>query len=104
MKNNIFTDLLVMNNINSYFSTIQALTTPEAANNRHIISTDSVWMKDIALAVAKEFKPQGYSIPTGQLPYFLCWVAGLFNKGMKNNILPRIGKVMKVDNKRVGII
>ncbi|XP_071545350.1 uncharacterized protein [Panulirus ornatus] len=80
---------------------VKALTIPEAANNRHIISTDSVWMKDIAMAVAKEFKPQGYSISTGQLPYFLCWVAGLFNKGMKNNVLPRIGKVLKVDNKRM---
>nr|XP_045599703.1 phenylacetaldehyde reductase-like isoform X3 [Procambarus clarkii] len=80
---------------------VKALTLPEAANNRHIIYTDSVWVKDIALAVAKEFKPQGYSIPTGQLPYFLCWVAGLFNKSMKNNILPRIGKVMKIDNKRM---
>ncbi|XP_069180968.1 uncharacterized protein [Procambarus clarkii] len=80
---------------------VKALTLPEAVNNRHIIYTDSVWVKDIALAVAKEFKPQGYSIPTGQLPYFLCWVAGLFNKSMKNNILPRIGKVMKIDNKRM---
>ncbi|XP_047485902.1 phenylacetaldehyde reductase-like, partial [Penaeus chinensis] len=60
-----------------------------------------VWMKDIALAASKEFKPQGYSIPTGQLPYFLCWVAGLFNKGMKNNILPRLGKQISASNKRM---
>lgn len=58
-------------------------------------------MKDIAVTVAKEFKPQGYSIATGQLPYFLMWVAGFFNKGVKNNLLPRIGKTLKVDNKRV---
>ncbi|XP_047485963.1 eukaryotic translation initiation factor 4 gamma-like [Penaeus chinensis] len=58
-------------------------------------------MKDIALAASKEFKPQGYSIPTGQLPYFLCWVAGLFNKGMKNNILPRLGKQISASNKRM---
>ncbi|XP_037793041.1 putative uncharacterized oxidoreductase C513.07 [Penaeus monodon] len=80
---------------------VKALTAPEAVNNRHIISTDSVWVKDIAMAASKEFKPQGYSIPTGQLPYFLCWVAGLFNKGMKNNILPRLGKQINASNKRM---
>ncbi|XP_063595452.1 uncharacterized protein LOC134772408 [Penaeus indicus] len=80
---------------------VKALTAPEAVNNRHIIYTDSVWIKDIALAASKEFKPQGYSIPTGQLPYFLCWVAGLFNKGMKNNILPRLGKQLTASNKRM---
>ncbi|XP_042883889.1 uncharacterized protein LOC122260598 [Penaeus japonicus] len=80
---------------------VKALTAPEAVNNRHIICTDSVWVKDIALAASKEFKPQGYSIPTGQLPYFLCWVAGLFNKGMKNNILPRLGKQLNASNKRM---
>ncbi|XP_069998757.1 uncharacterized protein [Penaeus vannamei] len=80
---------------------VKALTAPEAVNNRHIICTDSVWVKDIAMAASKEFKPQGYSIPTGQLPYFLCWVAGLFNKGMKNNILPRLGKQLNASNKRM---
>ncbi|CAL4078695.1 unnamed protein product [Meganyctiphanes norvegica] len=80
---------------------LKALTAPEAANNRHIVSTDTIWIKDAAATVAKEFKPQGYSIPTGQLPYFVCWVAGLFNKNMKSNILPRIGKQFNVDNKRM---
>lgn len=61
-------------------------------------------MKDIAMAVAKEFKPQGYSIPTSQLPYFMVWMAGFFNKSVKNNILPRIGKVIKADNTRVSTI
>ncbi|XP_063854037.1 LOW QUALITY PROTEIN: uncharacterized protein LOC135096465 [Scylla paramamosain] len=49
----------------------------------------------------RRFRPQGYSIATAQLPYVLCWVAGLFNKPMRNNILPRIGKTMSVDNKRM---
>ncbi|XP_042209022.1 putative uncharacterized oxidoreductase YDR541C isoform X3 [Homarus americanus] len=80
---------------------LKALTMPEAVNNRHIICTDSVWVKDISMAVAKEFKPQGYSIATGQFPYFACWLLGLFNKGMKNTILPRIGKTIKIDNKRM---
>lgn len=80
---------------------IKALTLPEAANNRHIIATDCYWYRDIAVSVAKEFRPQGYSIATAQLPYVLCWVAGLFNKPMRNNILPRIGKTMSVDNKRM---
>ncbi|XP_045119349.1 putative uncharacterized oxidoreductase C513.07 [Portunus trituberculatus] len=80
---------------------VKALTLPEAANNRHIIATDSCWYRDIAISVAKEFRPQGYSIATAQLPYALCWLAGLFNRPMRNNILPRIGKTINVDNKRM---
>lgn len=80
---------------------VQALKLPEAANNRHIISTDSFWMKDVAMAASKEFKQQGYSIPTGQLPYFVLWVAGIFNKNIKTLFLPRLGKTVKVENKRM---
>ncbi|KAK3866488.1 hypothetical protein Pcinc_027986 [Petrolisthes cinctipes] len=80
---------------------VKALTLPEAANNRHIIYTDTVWMKDMAMTVAKEFKPQGYSIPTSQLPYFMVWMAGCFNKGIKNTVLPRVGKIIKTDNTRM---
>ncbi|XP_066959335.1 uncharacterized protein [Macrobrachium rosenbergii] len=80
---------------------VQALTLPEAAGKRHIITTDSFWMKDVALAASKEFRPQGYNIPTCQLPYFVVWMAGIFNKTYKNHLLPRLGKVMKVDNKRM---
>lgn len=80
---------------------VKALTVPEAAGNRHIILTDCMWYKDIAASVAKEFRPQGYSIATAQLPYVVCWLAGLFNKGMRNTVLPRIGKTLAVDNKRM---
>lgn len=80
---------------------VKAMTLPEAANHRHIISTDSFWMKDVAMAASKEFKQQGYSIPTGQLPNFLVWMAGLFNKNLKNHLLPRLSKSLKVDNKRM---
>ncbi|XP_068222001.1 uncharacterized protein [Palaemon carinicauda] len=80
---------------------IKALDLPEAADNRHIISTNSFWMKDVALAASKEFRQQGYNVPTCQLPYVVVWVAGLFNKTFKNHLLPRLGKPMKVDNKRM---
>lgn len=80
---------------------VKALTLPEAASNRHIILTESLWYRDIAASVAKEFRPQGYSIATAQLPYALMWLAGCFNKGVRNSILPRIGKTLSVDNKRM---
>ncbi|KAG0710408.1 putative uncharacterized oxidoreductase [Chionoecetes opilio] len=80
---------------------VKALTLPEAVNNRHIILTDCLWYKDIAGAVAKEFRPQGYSIATAQLPYVVLWLAGLFNKGVRNSILPRVGKTLGVENKRM---
>lgn len=77
------------------------MNTQEAYGKRHIILTDNLWFKDIATILAQEFQPQGYSIPTGQLPYFVCWIAALFNKQMKSYVLPRIGKRFYLDKKRV---
>lgn len=38
---------------------VKAMTLSNAADHRHIISTQNVWFKDIALALSKEFKPHG---------------------------------------------
>ena len=62
-----------------------------------------MWMKDIAALMAKEFRPQGYSVVTCQVPYFFMWVAGLFNRQIKN-IIPRLGKEYKLDNSRVSVL
>lgn len=41
---------------------LKAITLPNAADHRHIICTQNVWFKDIALALSKEFKPHGMSV------------------------------------------
>ncbi|XP_076036197.1 uncharacterized protein LOC143022089 isoform X2 [Oratosquilla oratoria] len=80
---------------------VQALKNPAAAGHRHIICTDTLWLREMTTTISKEFRPQGYSVPTGQLPYVLCWIAAAFNRSMKSFILPRIGKQFKFENKRM---
>ncbi|XP_074657492.1 uncharacterized protein LOC141910679 [Tubulanus polymorphus] len=79
---------------------IKAMTEPEAAGNRHIVINQNIWLREIAQTLSKEFKPQGYGIPTAHCPYFAAWITALFDKNVKN-LLPQIGKTMKYDNTRM---
>ncbi|XP_055927795.1 uncharacterized protein LOC129959042 [Argiope bruennichi] len=79
---------------------LKAMTLSNAADHRHIICTQNVWFKDIALALSKEFKPHGYSIPTMVAPYFAVWLNSFVDK-MTRTILPRIGREFRFDNKRM---
>lgn len=79
---------------------LKALTLPNAADHRHIICTQNVWVKDIALALSKEFKPHGYNIPSMVAPYFAVWLNSFIDK-MSRTILPRIGREFRFDNKRM---
>ncbi|RWS14510.1 putative uncharacterized oxidoreductase-like protein, partial [Dinothrombium tinctorium] len=79
---------------------IRALTVPEAAGNRHIIVTSNVMMKDIALILQKEFKPQGYHIPTMVVPNFVVWMNSLLDKSYKL-VVPRLGRDYKFETKRM---
>ncbi|XP_076347262.1 uncharacterized protein LOC143245150 isoform X2 [Tachypleus tridentatus] len=79
---------------------LKAMTTPSAGGQRHIISTQNVWLKDIALILCKEFKPQGYRIPTMNAPYFALWLNSFIDKSIRP-VLPRIGKEYKFDNTRM---
>lgn len=79
---------------------VKAMTLPNAANHRHIICTQNVWFKDIGLALSKEFKPYGYSIPSMVAPYFAVWLNSFIDK-MSRAILPRIGREFRFDNKRM---
>ncbi|XP_022244340.1 cinnamoyl-CoA reductase 1-like isoform X2 [Limulus polyphemus] len=79
---------------------LKAMTTPSANGQRYIISTQNVWLKDIALILCKEFKPQGYRIPTMNAPYFALWLNSFIDKSVRP-VLPRIGKEYKFDNTRM---
>ncbi|KAK7090238.1 uncharacterized protein [Littorina saxatilis] len=79
---------------------VKAMTLPEAAGNRHLVVNTNMWMKEIAQQLAKEFKPQGYNVPTVNCPYFALWMSSLFDKTIKM-ILPQVNKVHKFENKRM---
>jgi dihydroflavonol-4-reductase len=58
---------------------ILAMTTPEAAGNRFIVSTATVWIKEIADILHKKYTGR-YKIPTIQFPVFLVRILALFDK------------------------
>lgn len=60
-----------------------AMEIPEAAGNRYICAGEHLWMGDIAAALAAEFGPRGYRIPTRPLPYWLMWTIAQFNRTVR---------------------
>lgn len=79
---------------------IKALVTKDAAGHRHNVYTDSLWMKQIALILQKEFKPKGFNIPTLVAPNFLVWINSLIDKKYKT-VVSRLGKEFKFSNERL---
>ena len=58
-----------------------AMTTPEAAGNRFLCSTDeAMWVKDIADLLHKQYAGRGYKINRFQFPSFMVRVIALFDK------------------------
>jgi dihydroflavonol-4-reductase len=60
-----------------------AMETPAAAGQRFICAGDHYWVKDLAEILAAEFGPLGYKIPTRELPFWLLWVAGRFDRTIR---------------------
>ena len=79
---------------------LQALVLPEVAGQRHLIVSHSVWVKEVAMILQKEFSPQGYFVPTFTAPNALVRVSSFIDKGVKL-VVPRLGKECKYDNKRM---
>ncbi|RUS86429.1 hypothetical protein EGW08_005807 [Elysia chlorotica] len=79
---------------------VKALSLDNVAGNRHILHSGNVWMRDIALALSKEFKPQGYNIHTMALPNMALWGLSLINKNAKT-LIPVVGKQSQFDNARM---
>ncbi|MEK6753200.1 MAG: aldehyde reductase [Chloroflexota bacterium] len=59
---------------------ILAMKTPEAAGNRFLCSGGTLWIKEIAQILHKEYAKRGYKIPTFQFPSFLIRFMALFDK------------------------
>lgn len=79
---------------------LKALTNPDAVGNRHIIVSHGMWMKELAQILQKEFKPQGYYIPTMVAPNFIIWLNSLIEKSFKL-VVSRLSREYNYDNKRV---
>lgn len=79
---------------------IKALNLPNVAGNRLIVSSGSMWMREFAKTLEREFRPQGYSIPSSYCPKVGLHVASLFDKSVKA-ILPYVGKVVNISNDKM---
>lgn len=100
---------------------LRAMTVPEAAGKRmllkstlrmqgiklliclksgHLICTSNTWMKDIALILQKEFKPQGYFIPTMVAPNFFVWLNSWIERTYRL-VVPRLSRDYRFENTRV---
>ena len=77
-----------------------AMEIPAAAGQRFICAGDHVWVRDIAKILAAEFAPLGYRIPTRDLPYWLLWIAGRFDRTVRMT-LGYIGRKEEVSNERL---
>jgi nucleoside-diphosphate-sugar epimerase len=76
---------------------ILAMIKPGAAGNRYICAGEHLWMRDMAKILDAEFRPRGYKVPTGHLPYAILWLAARFDKTLRGT-LPFIGRKEEVSN------
>ncbi|KAH9503821.1 hypothetical protein Btru_063923 [Bulinus truncatus] len=79
---------------------IKCMTLDEAQGHRHILCSGNLWLSDIAKILDKEFRSQGYNIPTGELPNFVVTLAGIFDKSIKSG-KALASKVTLLDNSRM---
>ena len=79
---------------------IAAMKKPEASGNRYIVTSCTLWMKEIADIIAAEFKPQGYSVPRWVVPKPGVWAFSLIDSSAKL-IYPLLGKKIEYDNDKM---
>jgi nucleoside-diphosphate-sugar epimerase len=56
-----------------------ALEHPAAAGNRYICAGEGIWLTDIARLLAEQYRPHGFRVPTGRLPYWAMWTFARFD-------------------------
>jgi nucleoside-diphosphate-sugar epimerase len=80
---------------------IAAMTLPDAAGKRHILSCPtSLWFHEIAKIYSDEFYPLGYNVPVREAPYFLLKLFSFFDKTVRM-ILPLWGVQTEYNNTRM---
>lgn len=60
-----------------------AMESPVAAGNRYICAGEAVWLTEMAATLDAEFKPHGYRVPTGTLPYWVMWTLARFDYSLR---------------------
>ena len=76
---------------------LEALRRPEAANQRFILSNETIWFQRVAQVLQEEFQPQGYNITTKELQRCLLTIGSWFKPEIKQ-VIHQWGQVMNFDN------
>ncbi|MFF2084102.1 SDR family oxidoreductase [Nocardia sp. NPDC058176] len=72
-----------------------ALEVPAAEGNRYICAGEPLWMGELAAALAREYNPRGFRVPTRVLPNWLVRVVAVFDKGVRLTV-PVLGRTEHV--------
>lgn len=81
------------------YAHLQAIKVPEAAGNRFILSSESLWAQEVAQAMANEFNPQGFKVKTGVWSYTLVWIISIFMREL-NAVLAKWDQELLLDHTR----
>ncbi len=79
---------------------IAAMTAPQAAGRRYICTLPQVWFTEVGKILDARFGPEGWNIPTGQLPDWVLRVMSIFNP-MLRTVTPALGVERRYDNSRI---
>ncbi|KAK7478999.1 hypothetical protein BaRGS_00029760, partial [Batillaria attramentaria] len=79
---------------------VRAMTSPDAAGNRHICNAATMQFAQIGVLLKSVFGPQGYDVPTCVAPDFMIRFASCFDKQART-LLPHIGDFKLFDNTRM---
>ena len=79
---------------------IAAMNNPNAAGNRYILYGRSLWAKEVAEIISKEFSPQGYKIKSWIIPKVGVWAAKFFFIQAKL-VYPALGKEVLFQNAKM---
>jgi dihydroflavonol-4-reductase len=60
-----------------------AMETPSAAGNRYLAGDQFLWAREMASILADQYKPLGYRVPTGAMPYPVMWVIARFDASVR---------------------
>ena len=79
---------------------IAAMEKSEAAGNRYLLSSRTINFREYGVIIGNEFRPQGYKIPSRNLPKMVMWLGKFFDSGLKQ-IYSSVGKHVQVSNERM---
>jgi len=79
---------------------LAAMTSPQAAGNRYLCTTEFRWVAEIAQALNQTVGQRGYRVSTRRLPDWLLRCVALFDPAVRR-MAPRLGERQEFDNSAI---